>query len=185
MKGDFFMLKVIAVVVIATIIGIVAMTFIPQLTNNNNGGDPTQLVDDHNNLTIGISGQVVKPGNYILEPDSTLQDLIDKAGGVNSNADERCYYLDLTVEEDAEYYIAPKNDLSDICGDEPLEKVNINDASKEQLMTISGIGDGISDQIIAHREENGIFYCLEDLMDVSGIGNATFEKLKDSIYLHE
>ena len=52
-------------------------------------------------------------------------------------------------------------------------------------MTISGIGDAIASQIIAHRNENGVFYCLEDLMNVNGIGNATFEKLKDSIYLHE
>ena len=179
------MLKIIAIVVVATIIGIVAMNFIPALFGGGGGGDPTQIVDDPNKLTIGITGQVVKPGNYILEPESNLQDLIDKAGGVNSNADERCYYPDLTIEENKEYYIAPKYDLGDICGDEPLIKVNVNDGSKEELMTISGIGDAIASQIIAHRNENGVFYCLEDLMDVNGIGNATFEKLKDSIYLHE
>ncbi len=178
------MLKVIAVVVIATIIGIVAMNLIPNVTGNVTG-DPTQVVDDPNNLTIGITGQVVKPGNYILEPESTLQDLIDKAGGTNSNADERCFYADLAIEENQEYYIAPKFDLNDLCGDEPLPKVNINDGTKEELMGISGIGDAIATQIITYRNENGIFYCLEDLMDVSGIGNATFEKLKDSIYLHE
>lgn len=179
------MLKIIAIVVVATIIGIVAMNFIPALSGGGGGGDPTQIVDDPNKLTIGITGQVVKPGNYILEPESNLQDLIDKAGGVNSNADERCYYPDLTIEENKEYYIAPKYDLGDICGDEPLIKVNVNDGSKEELMTVSGIGDAIASQIIAHRNENGVFYCLEDLMNVNGIGNATFEKLKDSIYLHE
>lgn len=179
------MLKVIAVVVIATIIGIVGMNLIPSITGGVTGGDPTQLIEDPNTLTIGITGQVVKPGNYILEENPTLQDLIDKAGGVNSNADERCYYTDLEIEANQEYYIAPKYDLNDICGDEPLPKVNVNDASKEQLMTISGIGDAIASQIITFRNENGIFYCLEDIMNVSGIGNATFEKLKDSIYLHE
>lgn len=179
------MLKVIAVVVIATIIGIVAMNFIPALSGANTGGDPTQVVDNPNKLTIGITGQVVKPGNYIMEEESTLQDLIDKAGGVNSNADGRCYYTDLEIKADEEYYIAPKFDLSDLCGDEPLQKVNINDATKEELMTISGIGDAIATQLISYRNENGIFYCLEDIMEVNGIGNATFEKLKDSIYLHE
>lgn len=179
------MLKVIAVVVVATIIGIVAMNFIPKLSGGDNEGDPTQVVDDPNKLTIGITGQVVKPGNYILEAESTLQDLIDKSGGVNSNADDRCYYLDLEVKANEEYYIAPKFDLNDICGDEPLPKVNVNDASKEELMTISGVGDAIATQIVTYRNDNGIFYCLEDIMNVSGIGNATFEKLKDSIYLHE
>ena len=95
------------------------------------------------------------------------------------------YYADLEIEANEEYYIAPKYDLGDICGDEPLVKVNVNDGSKEELMSISGIGDAIASQIISYRNENGIFYCLEDLMNVNGIGNATFEKLKDSIYLHE
>ena len=88
-ERSFFMLKIIAIVVVATIIGIVAMNFIPALSGGGGGGDPTQIVDDPNKLTIGITGQVVKPGNYILEPESNLQDLIDKAGKVeiksNSN----------------------------------------------------------------------------------------------------
>jgi len=114
-----------------------------------------------------------------------LSDLIDKAGGVNNNADERAYYLEFAVRTNEEYYIAPKYDTKDICSESSISKVNINSADKETLMTVSGIGDAVATQIINYRDANGIFYCLEDLKNVSGIGNATFEKVKNYIYLHE
>ena len=89
------MLKIILGVVIATLIGVVAFAFVPKIANANQ--TPTQIVEDANKLTISITGEVVKPGNYILEEGSTLQDLLDKAGGANNNADSRAYYLDLEV----------------------------------------------------------------------------------------
>ena len=114
-----------------------------------------------------------------------MQDLIDKAGGTNNNADERAYYANAEIEMNQEYYIAPKYDVKDVCAETPIEKININDADKETLMTVSGFGDAISTQILQYRNDNGIFYTLESLMDVNGIGNATFSKVRDYIYLHE
>lgn len=178
------MIKIIIGVCIATIIGIAAFTFLPQIVQPT-GGLPTQVVDDSNKITIGISGEVVKPGNYILEEGSTIQDLIDKAGGANSNADARCYFYDTIVEKNMEYYIAPKYDVTDVCSETAISKVNINTADKTELMTVSGFGDTVSSAIIQHRNDNGIFYTLESLMDVSGIGNATFSKVKNYIYLHD
>ena len=81
------MLKIILGVVIATLIGVVAFAFVPKIANANQ--TPTQIVEDANKLTISITGEVVKPGNYILEEGSTLQDLLDKAGGANNNADSK------------------------------------------------------------------------------------------------
>lgn len=60
-------------------------------------------------------------------------------------------------------------------------KININSASKEQLTTLPGIGPAIADNIIAFRQENGRFEKIEDIMNVSGIGDAKFRKLKDLI----
>lgn len=180
------MIKIIIGVCVATIIGILAFTLIPKAisSNNNNQSDTTQ-VDDVNKMTIGITGEVVRPGNYILDEGSSMQDLIDKAGGTNNNADERAYYADFEVQANQEYYIAPKYDAKDVCSENPIEKVNINDADKEELMTISGFGDAVSTQLLQYRSDNGIFYTLESIMDVNGIGNATFAKVKDYIYLHE
>ena len=60
-------------------------------------------------------------------------------------------------------------------------KVNINHADSAMLQTLPGIGAGKAEAIIEYRETNGPFQTVEDLMNVSGIGEKTFEKLKDSI----
>lgn len=177
------MIKLIIGVVVATIIDIVCFTFIPKATNPSNPG--SQIVDDSNKITIGITGEIVKPGNYIMEKGSTLQDLIDKAGGINNNADERTYFVDLEISEGESYYIAPKYDIADVCSKDPIEKVNINEADKETIMMVNGFGDAVTTQLISYRNDNGVFNRLEDIKNVSGIGNATFEKVKNYIYLHD
>lgn len=179
------MIKLIIGVCVATLIGLVAFTFVPKITQSQ-PNDTQQNGDSNseNKITIGITGEVVRPGNYILDEGATLQDLIDKAGGTNNNADERAFYFDAKIEKNQEYYIAPKYDVKDVCAETPIQKVNINDADKETLMTISGFGDAVSTQLIQYRNDNGVFYTIEDIMDVNGIGNATFSKVKDFIYLH-
>lgn len=179
------MIKLIIGVCVATLIGLVAFTFVPKITQSQ-PNDTQQNGDSNseNKITIGITGEVVRPGNYILDEGATLQDLIDKAGGTNNNADERAFYFDAKIEKNQEYYIAPKYDVKDVCAETPIQKVNINDADKETLMTISGFGDAVSTQLIQYHNDNGVFYTIEDIMDVNGIGNATFSKVKDFIYLH-
>ena len=66
-----------------------------------------------------------------------------------------------------------------------LDKIDINTASKEELMTLSGIGDGRAADIIKHREENGNFSRIEDIMQVSGIGEKTFDEIKERITVGE
>ena len=60
-------------------------------------------------------------------------------------------------------------------------KVNINTADSNELQTLSGVGPSKADAIIEYREQNGPFQKIEDLMNISGIGEKTFEKLKDGI----
>lgn len=59
--------------------------------------------------------------------------------------------------------------------------ISINTATKEELLTLSGIGESRADSIIKYREENGKFKTIEDIKNVSGIGDALFEKIKDNI----
>ena len=61
------------------------------------------------------------------------------------------------------------------------EKLNINTAGKEALCDLDGIGETLSERIIAYREAHGPFACIEDITNVSGIGSGTFEKLRDRI----
>ena len=61
------------------------------------------------------------------------------------------------------------------------EKVNINTATKDQLMTLTGIGEVRAEDIIAYRQEHGPFRQIEDIMQVSGIKEAAFAKIKDDI----
>lgn len=62
-------------------------------------------------------------------------------------------------------------------------KVSINTANKEELMTLSGIGESKANAIISYRQENGNFKMIEDIKNVSGIGDAVYQKIKDNITL--
>ena len=72
-----------------------------------------------------------------------------------------------------------------IVAEDLLEKININTATAEELISLSGIGEGRAADIIAYREENGDFSCIEDMMKVSGIGEKTFEEIKERITVGE
>ena len=76
-----------------------------------------------------------------------------------------------------------KTTSKSINGDTVTGKVSINSATKEQLMTLSGVGESKASAIISYREENGGFKELEDIKKVSGIGDALYEKIKDNITL--
>ena len=111
-------------------------------------------------------------------------DLITNAGGITANADELAYNPSLVLTDKSEYYIAKKSSTPDSCVMETIKKVNINLASKEELMTVNGIGATIAQAIVNYRNENGDFTCLEQLKEVTGIGNSTFEKIKDYLTLY-
>ena len=64
-----------------------------------------------------------------------------------------------------------------------LALINVNKATKEELVSIQGIGSVIADRIVTYRETNGSFEQLEDLMDVQGIGEAKFERMKNQLTL--
>ena len=105
---------------------------------------------------------------------SALDEAIEKAGGLTSLADTDCFDFYLVIEQDINIYIAPVTDDS---------KLSINEASKEELMTLTGIGKTLADRILAYKEEDGGFEYLEELMNVDGIGKSIFNKIKDKICL--
>ena len=174
------MIKIIIAIVAlsAIILGGVAFAATHQ-TNSN-----TVLVDEENRFSFTIEGEVSKPGTYVLEEVTTMGQLIDSAGGLTSNGDELSFFEDVTLTSGQTYYIAGKYDASDICSNAPIQKVNINSDNADELMSINGISSSIASAIVSYRVENGTFRTLEDLLNVYGIGNATYRKVRGYVILH-
>ena len=82
---------------------------------------------------------------------------------------------------DEETYLLQQTERADLTVEPEDGRINLNTASKEQLMTLSGIGESKAETIISYREKNGAFQTIEDLMNIPGIKNGVFEKIKDNI----
>ena len=179
------MVKIFAAVLVTAVIMIVVFQFIdPNVTTPMAGGATTTLVSSStNSISVSISGEVTRAGTYILEPNTTLGDLISLASGVTSNADDAAYDTSYLLQDAMSFYIAPKYNNQDACSMDPIIKVNINADDADTLQTISGIGSSVATSIVSYRTSNGLFGRIEDIKNVSGIKNATFEKIKNYIRL--
>lgn len=140
-------------------------------------------------IKVYIVGAVRYPGVIEVEDGSRLIDVIDLAGGATEEADLERVNLALRVQDEGMYKI-PKigEELLDqgpaVLGAMPKQeqqKININTADEATLDTLPGIGPSKAKRIIEYREQNGPFKSIEELKNVSGIGEKTFEQLKDLI----
>ena len=131
-----------------------------------------------------VEGEVSKPGTYTLADNATMADLIDAAGGIASNADDRAYFLTAQLTAGQTYFIASKFDATDVCGNTTIEKVNINSDTADQLSSINGITASVASSIVSYRQEKGTFQTLEQLKDVYGIGDATYRRVRNLVILH-
>ena len=174
------MIKIIIAVVIAAVVGIAIFSAVDNVTPTGEGGGSEPVSETY---TVSIAGEVNKVGTYYIAVNSTLGDLINAAGGTTSNADERSYNLDYVLAKNQSFYIAPLYRNSETCSKEPIEKVNINTATAEEIMAAKNftLEQNKANNIVAYRESKGAFARIEDLMEVSYIGTATFEKMKDTV----
>lgn len=145
-------------------------------------------------IIIDVKGAVQAPGVYQMEADSRVIDCIEKAGGFLVDAEQKSVNLAQRAEDQMVIYIPIQGeDMSEVehlLPDKPVSqdstkvsKVDLNKATKEELKTLNGIGDVKAESIIAYRETNGSFEKIEDIKNVSGIGEATFEKLREAIHV--
>ena len=142
-------------------------------------------------IYVYVCGQIVSPGVYVLPQGSRICDLFQLAGGFTKDAatdywnqarlltDGEMIYVP-TVEE-VKDRVLENNTTSDT---DDSDKVNINTASKEELMTLPGIGEARALAIIAYRKENGPFTSVEELKEVEGIKDGVFSKMKDYIEIN-
>lgn len=178
------MVKVFIGVIIAAIVVItVFMVIDPEL--NTAQVDTITEVSYDESYKYTIEGEVVKSGTYTLSDAVSMSDLIEAAGGATKNADDRAYFENAVLQSGKTYYISSKYDVTDVCNNSEILKVNINEDNADTLMSISGITTSIASSIVSYRIENGKFNTLEDLMDVYGIGNATYRKIRNFVILHE
>lgn len=160
---------------------------------------------------VDIKGEVVSPGIYKMQKSSRVIEVIEKAGGLTESADTTVTNLSKKITDEMVIIIYSKNEvknwlktkeqeayLQEKCqtGDKQLKndscitnteekttqtsKININKATKEELMTLSGIGESKADSIIAYRTKTP-FTTIEDLKEVSGIGDSIYEQIKNNI----
>ena len=153
-------------------------------------------------IVIHISGEVTNPGVISLKEGARVIDAINNAGGLTSKADiskvnlayvledaQKIYIPSIDDKEDSVYILEGSGDTEIVtsgAGNTENKKegklmININTATEEQLQELAGIGDSIAKRIVDYRKENGKFNSIEDIKNVSGIGDAKFNKIKDNI----
>jgi competence protein ComEA len=155
---------------------------------------------------VDVCGAVESPSVYELAPGSRVYEAIEAAGGLAKDADIRYINRAAALADGDRVYVPTEKETA---AGEPLPasaglvagqtdagsgaqagqgaastdsaQININTADSAALQTLNGVGPATAQKIIDYRDGNGPFAKIEDLKNVSGIGDKTFEKLKDSI----
>jgi competence protein ComEA len=162
------------------------------LVSRSPSGEPVTLQPAPTDapLVVHVVGAVPRPGVYELPEGSRVRDAIQAAGGLLAQAEADAINLAALVEDGQRLDIpfeggAPPEEFPNgpIATGAPnqAELVDINAASAEELDELPGIGPTTAQKIVEYRELNGPFQRIEDIMNVSGIGPATFEELRDLI----
>lgn len=159
-----------------------------QETNEQSGE-----VKDHQSETekvfVYICGQVQYPGVYELDPGARIFEAIQLAGGVTDQAAPEAINQAKPVTDGEQIYIPSAEELQidgtgvgmKVTEGADNGKININTAGKEELMTLAGIGEAKALSILNYREEHGKFESVEQLMEIEGIKEGVFNKIKQDI----
>lgn len=160
-------------------------------------------------IQVDIKGQINYPGIYKVDSNLRVMDVIKLAGDLTENADTSVINLSKKVTDEMVIIVYSKDEVADFKKTKEIEKqveerciqkdenslvndacincsvsngkVNINTASLDELKNLTGIGEKKAKDIISYREKNGNFNTIEDIMKVSGIGEASFAQIKEDI----
>ena len=144
-------------------------------------------------IKVHITGEVLNQGLIELEEGSRIDDAIKVAGNITELADLSKVNLAYELSDGQKVYIPSIKDeseeyISENAGENVIEdedvkdgKININTADIDLLQTINGVGESLANKIIDYRKQNGKFKSIDDLKNVSGIGEKKFEDIKDKV----
>lgn len=162
-------------------------------------------------VLVDVKGEVNTPGVYELTSNNTVIDAINKAGGLTKISDTSNINLSKKLEDEMVIIVYSKAEIQKMEEDKivcppcnnaciteedekakldekeentaetPMGKININTADETALQTLDGIGETKAKAIIEYRNKNGNFKTIEDIKNVSGIGDSVYEKIKDNI----
>lgn len=149
-------------------------------------------------VRVYVTGAVAHVDVYVLPQGSIIKDAVEAAGGFTPDADPERINLALELADQQQIHVPgldeqnpppPVQDAPSVSrsaaagntGSAAGEQINLNTATLEQLDSLSGIGPAIGQRIIDYREKIGGFQNIEQITEVSGVGEATFAKIKDSI----
>jgi len=145
-------------------------------------GEPQEVVVD-------VAGAVLTPGVHHLETGARVVDAIDAAGGLAPDADPARINLAAVLVDGQQIYVARVGEAPPLAATAngpvspggPVPLVDLNTASATELEDLPGIGPATAEAIIDHRQRNGPFTSVDDLLDVRGIGDAKLEQLRDRV----
>ena len=165
--------------------------------------EPEEIKEEESNskkVIVDIKGMINNPGVYEVDSDLRVNDVIELAGGLKEGADTSNINLAKLVSDEMTIIIYSTEEVlekfkqevcicncpyiqNDACinSNNDSNLININTAGIEELTTLTGIGDVKAEAIIKYRSEVGKFKTKEELLNVEGIGEALFEKIKDNI----
>ncbi len=155
--------------------------------------EKTESVTSADKIIVYVCGAVENPDVYELDPGARINDALEAAGGFSGDADMNMINLAEPVSDGQRVYFPVQGEdmtgdsqdmnaalETDIYGDD-TSLVNINKAGVSELTQLPGIGETRAGQIVEYRETHGKFSSKEDLKNVSGIGDSTYEKLESHI----
>ena len=177
--------------------------------SEENEVETNEIEEIKEKIVVHITGAVQNNGIVKVDEDSRINDVVEAAGGLTEDADLDRVNLAYKVEDGQKIYIPRKEEakenteenieneeinnneiISDTSGEGVIENentenyttlVNINTADIEKLKELPGIGESTATKIIEYRKQNGKFKTIEDIKNVSGIGDAKFNSIKDFI----
>lgn len=150
--------------------------------------DDKKKQQEEGKIQVYVCGEVKNPGVYELDATDRIVSAIEAAGGLTKKASQESVNQAQKMEDGQQIYIPSKSESRGDSNEKAGEKrtsnlISLNQATKEELMTLPGIGQSKAEAILSYRQEHGKFSSIEDLMKITGIKDGVYNKIKDYITL--